>query len=43
MAIRVKSLRAGLLEKINQRGIDKDFSFITQHKGMFSYLGISKQ
>jgi aspartate aminotransferase len=43
MATRVKSLRAGLLEKINQRGIDKDFSFITEQKGMFSYLGINKE
>jgi len=42
MASRVKSLRSGLLEKIQQQGIDKDFSFITRQKGMFSYLGISK-
>ncbi len=43
MATRVKSLRAGLLEKIQQQGIDRDFSFITQQKGMFSYLGIDKE
>jgi len=43
MATRVKSLRAGLLNKIQERGIDKDFGFITQQKGMFSYLGISKE
>ena len=43
MATRVKSLRAGLLEKIQARGIDKDFSFITTQKGMFSYLGINKE
>ncbi|WP_444998376.1 amino acid aminotransferase [Aliikangiella sp. IMCC44359] len=41
MALRVKSLRSGLLENIQQQGIDKDFSFITQQKGMFSYLGIN--
>ncbi|WP_196137871.1 amino acid aminotransferase [Aliikangiella sp. G2MR2-5] len=43
MAARVKSLRSGLLEKIQARGIDKDFSFITTQKGMFSYLGINKE
>ncbi|PCJ48115.1 MAG: aromatic amino acid aminotransferase [Gammaproteobacteria bacterium] len=43
MARRVKSLRSGLLEKIQQRDIDKDFSFITSQKGMFTYLGITKE
>lgn len=43
MATRVKSLRAGLLEKIQARGISKDFGFITTQKGMFSYLGINKE
>lgn len=43
MAERVKSLRAGLLEKIQARDIDKDFSFIVNQKGMFSFLGISKE
>ena len=42
MALRVKSLREGLLDKIQARGIEKDFGFITTQKGMFSYLGISK-
>ena len=43
MAARVKSLRSGLLEMIQQQGIEKDFSFITKQKGMFTYLGISKE
>ncbi len=43
MAERIKSLRAGLLAKIQQRDIDKDFSFITSQKGMFTLLGISKE
>ena len=43
MAERVKSLRAGLLEKIQARDIVKDFSFIVKQKGMFSFLGISKE
>ncbi len=43
MAKRVKSLRSGLLEKVQQRNIDKDFSFLTTQNGMFSFLGISKE
>jgi len=43
MASRVKSLRAGLLEKVQQRNIDKDFSFLISQNGMFSFLGISKE
>ena len=43
MAIRVKSLREGLLTKIQQRDIAKDFSYITTQKGMFTYLGITKE
>ncbi|MEE4244514.1 MAG: amino acid aminotransferase [Kangiellaceae bacterium] len=43
MATRVKSLRSGLLAQIEQQGIDQDFSFITQQKGMFTYLGINKE
>lgn len=43
MANRIKSLRSGLLDKLQQRGVEQDFSFITQQKGMFTYLGISKQ
>ena len=42
MATRVKSLREGLVSHIQAAGIDRDFSFITQQKGMFSFLGISK-
>ncbi len=43
MAQRVKTLRSGLLSALESRGIDKDFSFITKQKGMFSYLGISPE
>ena len=43
MAVRVKSLREGLLTKIQQRDIEKDFSYITTQKGMFTYLGITKE
>ncbi|MCP3673478.1 MAG: aspartate/tyrosine/aromatic aminotransferase [Gammaproteobacteria bacterium] len=43
MARRIKDLRSGLLEKVQQRNIDKDFSFLTTQNGMFSLLGISKE
>ncbi len=43
MATRVKSLRQGLLDQIKAQGVDKDFEFIVKQKGMFSYLGISKE
>jgi len=43
MAKRIKDLRQGLLAKIEDRGISQDFSFITDQKGMFTYLGISKE
>ncbi len=42
MASRVISLRAGLREKKKKKNIDKDFSFLTAQKGMFSFLGLSK-
>ncbi|TQV87460.1 aromatic amino acid transaminase [Aliikangiella coralliicola] len=41
MATRMKSLRNGLYENIQQQGIEQDFSFINRQKGMFSYLGIN--
>ncbi|NVJ61286.1 MAG: aspartate/tyrosine/aromatic aminotransferase [Gammaproteobacteria bacterium] len=43
MATRVKSLRHGLLEQIKAQGVSQNFDFITEQKGMFSYLGISKE
>ena len=36
----VQSLRQTFAEQLNQKQSKKDFSFITQNRGMFSYLGI---
>ena len=36
----VQSLRQTFAEQLNQKQSKKDFSFITQNLGMFSYLGI---
>lgn len=41
MASRVKDLRQGLLTALQVRNVSKDFSFITEQKGMFSYLNIT--
>ncbi len=43
MATRVRGLRQGLVAAFQSEGIEKDFSFITRQKGMFSFLGISKE
>ncbi|MFZ8957078.1 MAG: aminotransferase class I/II-fold pyridoxal phosphate-dependent enzyme, partial [Pseudohongiellaceae bacterium] len=36
------SLRALLVARLQSAGVDRDFSFIEQEKGMFSFLGVNK-
>ncbi len=43
MRTRMQSLRAQLVNKLQEKGADRDFSFITQQKGMFSYLCITPE
>ncbi|MCL6414094.1 aspartate/tyrosine/aromatic aminotransferase [Aestuariirhabdus sp. Z084] len=43
MRNRINELRQLLVEKIVAKGIERDFSFITRQKGMFSFLGISPE
>ena len=43
MRNRMQGLRAMLVDALAQRGSSKDFSFINQQKGMFSYLCISPE
>ncbi|HDZ09264.1 aromatic amino acid transaminase [Pseudohongiella sp.] len=38
---RINSLRSALVTELNKQGIDRDFGFIEQEKGMFSFLGLS--
>lgn len=38
---RINSLRSALVVELGKQGIDRDFSFIEQEKGMFSFLGLS--
>lgn len=38
---RINGLRSALVIALNKQGIDRDFGFIEQEKGMFSFLGLS--
>ncbi|WP_339859466.1 amino acid aminotransferase [Pseudohongiella acticola] len=38
---RINGLRSALVTELDRQGIDRDFSFIEQEKGMFSFLGLS--
>ena len=42
MRDRINSLRALLVERLHAAGVDRDFSFIENEKGMFSFLGVNK-
>jgi aromatic-amino-acid transaminase len=42
MRTRIKEMRSALVEKLKAKGVKRDFSFITQQVGMFSYSGLSK-
>jgi aspartate aminotransferase len=41
MRNRINGLRAMLVSKLKARGIDRDFGFIQNEKGMFSFLGLT--
>ena len=41
MRDRINGLRNLLSEKLEQAGVDRDFSFIRDEKGMFSFLGLT--
>ncbi|UAA40501.1 aspartate/tyrosine/aromatic aminotransferase [Paraneptunicella aestuarii] len=43
MRTRMQSLRALLVSKLQEKGASKDFSFINEQKGMFSFLCISPE
>lgn len=43
MRLRMQLLRQLLVNKLTEKGADKDFSFVTSQKGMFSYLCISPE
>jgi aromatic-amino-acid transaminase len=43
MRLRIKQMRAALLDKLKAAGVKQDMSFITQQQGMFSYSGLNKE
>jgi aspartate/tyrosine/aromatic aminotransferase len=38
---RIKAMREALVDGLAKRGVDQDFSFITEQRGMFSFSGLS--
>jgi aromatic-amino-acid transaminase len=42
MRTRIKQMRVALVDKLKEKGVKRDFSFITQQVGMFSYSGLTK-
>ena len=42
MRVRIKEMRVALVEKLKSAGVDRDMSFISRQKGMFSYSGLTK-
>jgi len=43
MRERLNDLRHLIVDKLNERGAPRDFSFIASERGMFSFLGISQE
>jgi aromatic-amino-acid transaminase len=42
MRVRIKAMRAALVDKLAAAGVRQDFGFIARQQGMFSYSGLSK-
>jgi aromatic-amino-acid transaminase len=42
MRVRIKQMREELVSQLKVAGVSKDFEFIKQQRGMFSYTGLSK-
>lgn len=43
MCSRIKNMRSALVEGLAERGIEEDFSYIKQQRGMFSFSGLSDE
>ena len=41
MRDRIRAMRTGLVEKLKAAGVKRDYSFVIQQRGMFSYTGLS--
>ena len=43
MRVRIVEMRAALVDGLAARGVEGDFSFIKQQRGMFSFSGLSDE
>ncbi len=43
MRERIAGMRQLFVDTLRNKGVDRDFSFITQQRGMFSFSGISPE
>ncbi|MFA7503369.1 MAG: amino acid aminotransferase [Burkholderiaceae bacterium] len=43
MRERIRAMRTGLVEGLADKGVTRDFSFVTRQRGMFSYSGLSRE
>ncbi|MBN9425373.1 MAG: aspartate/tyrosine/aromatic aminotransferase [Burkholderiales bacterium] len=41
MRDRIRAMREDLVRKLRERGVERDFSFVTRQRGMFSYSGLN--
>jgi aromatic-amino-acid transaminase len=41
MRDRIRAMRTGLVQKLAERGVKRDFTFVTRQRGMFSYSGLT--
>jgi len=41
MRDRIRAMRTGLVDKLKERKVAQDFSFVAQQRGMFSYTGLT--
>jgi aromatic-amino-acid transaminase len=43
MRDRIRTMRQGLVQKLKEQGVARDFSFVIHQRGMFSYSGLTSQ
>ncbi len=43
MRDRIRAMRSGLVEGLANKGIARDFSFVTRQRGMFSFSGLNRE
>tara|TARA_B100000745_G_scaffold157173_1_gene102901 strand:+ start:832 stop:2022 length:1191 start_codon:yes stop_codon:yes gene_type:complete len=43
MRQRIRTMRTALVDGLKARGVDQDFSFISEQNGMFSFSGLTKE